>query len=155
MTDCFILIDKTVGLHSDLIKMSQWTKLCTAPLISWRLNHPERQFHHILFVFKQEVTPVSRCLFTFIHLNWFNWSLFHWCRWKLLRCSGSHQASAGSPSHRCSVVTCTRCIRWVTAERQFDEGNGSELLTELLEDDDSSQQGQVLQSEDTATGEHR
>ncbi len=29
---------------------------------------------------------------------------------------------------------------------QFDEGDGGELLTELLEDDKSSQQGQVLQS---------
>ena len=32
---------------------------------------------------------------------------------------------------------------------QLDEGDGGELLTELLEDDESSQQGQVLQSEDT------
>lgn len=40
---------------------------------------------------------------------------------------------------------------------QFDEGDGGELLTELLQDDESFQQGQVLQAEDTQvrTGEHR
>lgn len=40
-------------------------------------------------------------------------------------------------------------------QRQRDEGDGGQLLTELLQDDDSSQQGQVLHPVDTPTGEHR
>lgn len=38
---------------------------------------------------------------------------------------------------------------------QLDEGDGSKLLAELLEDDDSFEQGQVIQSVDTPTGELR
>lgn len=40
-------------------------------------------------------------------------------------------------------------------QRQHDESDGGQLLTELLQDDDSSQQGQVLHPVDTPTGEHR
>lgn len=40
-------------------------------------------------------------------------------------------------------------------QRQCDKGDGGQLLTELLQDDDSSQQSQVLHPVDTPTGEHR
>lgn len=61
-------------------------------------------------------------------------------------------------------VQVSQCwSRWVTAvpgesllvQGQLNEDNGSKLFTELLQDDDSSQQGQVFQSEDTCTDKLR
>lgn len=67
----------------------------------------------------------------------------------------------GEIEFRCTRCTC-KCVpvpdgpgESLLVQGQFDEGDGGELLTELLKDDESPQQGQVFQSEDTSTGKHR
>eukprot|EP00064_Thunnus_orientalis_P023133 superscaffoldBa00008454_g23362 len=50
-----------------------------------------------------------------------------------------------------SMSTSPSLLRKYLSQGQLNEDNGSKLFTELLQDDDSSQQGQVFQSEDTCT----
>lgn len=46
-------------------------------------------------------------------------------------------------------------VQLVPVQRHLDEGDGSQFLTELLQNDDGSEQRQVVQSEDTPTQGHQ
>lgn len=78
--------------------------------------------------------------------------------------SQMYPSASACPQGRDVEIRCTRrtckCVavpggpgESLLVQGQFYEGNGGELLTELLKDDESSQEGQVLQSEDA--GKHK